>query len=315
MKQFILAALVLTVCATAWGTVPTMMSYQGIFNDAEGNVMPDGTYFIGFHIFAGPVGGPPLWSEWQEVEIVDGLFNVILGGTVPLFPGLFPRANAWFVISYDEEFLGPRQPFTSVPYAFRACMSAHADSLGDLTEAILNSRHSSLQGQINTLDARLDTVEAILDTILIGGDDCCCYIVTATASSITPWLATFETTYITMTGSFTLTNASNVRFSAQTGPATIPLEPYPELRFGVELLNAQTEQIVSSSRLTGGFAPMSLQSEYISHQVPAGTYKVRFFVQNLDWDPEDEDFPGYEGYYMSAMYQECVGVEATPTAR
>ncbi|MBK6910195.1 MAG: hypothetical protein IPH10_04595 [bacterium] len=152
----ILFALVLVVSG-AQAVVPTTMTYQGIFTDLEGNVMPDGVYEeVGFHIMHSAVGGPPVWSEWQDITISNGVFEVILGTWNPLAPADFldPQGDGlWLSISYNDTWMNPRQPISSVPFAFIACVADTARNLGVHTEASV----SQFQ---NTTDARLDVLEA-----------------------------------------------------------------------------------------------------------------------------------------------------------
>jgi len=125
---------VVLVVSSAFAVVPGTMTYQAIFTDLEGNVMPDGVYTIGFHIFTGPTGGPPVWSEWQEVTVTDGVFEVILGTIFPLTIQDFldPEGNGqWLSLEYNQTWMHPRQFISSVPYALIACYADSARVAGN----------------------------------------------------------------------------------------------------------------------------------------------------------------------------------------
>ncbi|MBK6765016.1 MAG: hypothetical protein IPG71_01540 [bacterium] len=157
----LLFAVVLVVTA-AFAVVPTTMSYQAVFTDTEGNVMPDGVYTIGFHIFPSAAGGPPVWSEWQDVTVSNGVFEVILGALFPLDPSDFldPEGDGqWISISYEDTWMHPRQFISSVPYAFISCWADSARSsanVGSLSEQELIDNVN----QVDNHETRIDALEA-----------------------------------------------------------------------------------------------------------------------------------------------------------
>ena len=51
---------------------------------AAGVVVEDGKYLITFKLYDLKEGGEHLWEEIQNVPVVGGIFNVILGGNNPL---------------------------------------------------------------------------------------------------------------------------------------------------------------------------------------------------------------------------------------
>jgi len=151
---------VVMVVSSAFAVVPTTMTYQAIFTDLEGNVMPDGVYEIGFHIFSSAIGGPPVWSEWQDVTVTDGVFEVTLGVIFALnfTDFLDPEGDGqWLSLEYNDTWMHPRQFISSVPYAFIACLSDSTRKLGDFNG-------DSLSNVINLYDDRLDVHENTLDT-------------------------------------------------------------------------------------------------------------------------------------------------------
>ncbi|MCX6832194.1 MAG: hypothetical protein NT028_08700, partial [candidate division Zixibacteria bacterium] len=64
--------------------VPIVMSHQGRLLDASDHPLT-GTYTLTYSIYEVPTGGAPLWTEDHAgVSVIDGLFSVELGATVPL---------------------------------------------------------------------------------------------------------------------------------------------------------------------------------------------------------------------------------------
>lgn len=60
------------------------MSYQGVVRDDFGDIVPEDSYSVEFNTYSVEVGGTPLWTETQSVEVLDGLLNVILGSSTAL---------------------------------------------------------------------------------------------------------------------------------------------------------------------------------------------------------------------------------------
>lgn len=106
------ALLVLFVFALAAWATPNLISYQG-------KVEKDGSPYSGeatmeFALYESESSGTAFWSESQNVTVVDGIFNVLLGSVNEL-PAL-PTDGCWLEVSIDGDAL-PRQQITSVPYA------------------------------------------------------------------------------------------------------------------------------------------------------------------------------------------------------
>ncbi len=98
--------------------IPPVINYQGKVTDTSG-VALDGTYSMEFRIYNVPTGGTALWSETHSsVEVHKGLFDVLLGESVPLN---LPFDEQYYLeIVVNGEVLSPRIPMASVGYAFRA---------------------------------------------------------------------------------------------------------------------------------------------------------------------------------------------------
>jgi len=120
-KSFLLIVLFTTIFAIQFifGQAPPVISYQGILTDADGNLVPDGSYALTFKLYEASTGGPELWSESKNVEVKDGIFNVILGSDVPLDFQFFTQFWLGVSISTDPE-LTPRIQLTSSAYSLNA---------------------------------------------------------------------------------------------------------------------------------------------------------------------------------------------------
>lgn len=273
---------VVLVATAAFAVVPTTMSYQAVFTDTEGNVMPDGVYTIGFHIFPSAAGGPPIWSEWQDVTVVNGVFEVILGSIFPLDPSDFldPEGDGqWISISYEDTWMHPRQFISSVPYAFIACVADTARNLGVHTEQSLNDFISNTNNILNNFVAREATRFVFQDAnnIVIDEDD--------------------ETTFSST--NFTLNIASIVSFWGIVGEVFVTEEEeeqdYTTIR--VDIIDNTTGLVVASTLTTGAALPGSPSVQSVSAELPVGTYHLEM---ELFCEDQEVQFRGYE---LGALYQ------------
>lgn len=128
------------------------ISYQGILTDETGEFMPDGQYSIEFSLYNTETGGQKLWNEIQNVDLIDGLFNVKLGEVNPIT--LTFDTQYWLGISVNSaNEMSPRVELTSVPYAYRAQTVAE-DAIGEFQ---IEDKSITLQ-KINTDDANNDQI-------------------------------------------------------------------------------------------------------------------------------------------------------------
>ena len=131
MKRSILALTVLAVffwVVAVSADVPEKISFQGVLQDGDGAVVPDGAYVMSFSIYDVPTGGTPLWTEMQVVTTTGGIYDVYLGTVAPL-AGLPFDTTYWLEVAVDPDPpLVPRVELATAPYAFRA---KYADASGD----------------------------------------------------------------------------------------------------------------------------------------------------------------------------------------
>jgi len=136
-----LGALLATVGgAPAVAAPPPTLSYQGVLTNGSGVVVPNGTYGLLFEIFSGPSGGTAVFSQALSVDVIDGLYNVLLSTQTPdQMPGdlelAFDDANQgrYMQVTIQSSTdpgiqqlvpipLNPRQEIASVPYALNAAV-------------------------------------------------------------------------------------------------------------------------------------------------------------------------------------------------
>lgn len=123
-----LSALLLAAVTSALAVAPRTVNYQGrLYDDGGQPVTADITLDIA--IYDDSTGGNMKWSETIEnVEVNDGLFNVILGLPDGIPDSVFREPDRYLGVSVsgDAE-MTPRTPFTTSPYAFTALEADTAD--------------------------------------------------------------------------------------------------------------------------------------------------------------------------------------------
>jgi hypothetical protein len=100
--------------------VPSVLNYQGRLLSEEGPA--SGTYRVTFALYPEADGGTAGWTESHDVEVVDGVFNVLLGSLSPLSPALVGAAGELYLgikVEGDAE-MRPRLRLASTPFALRA---------------------------------------------------------------------------------------------------------------------------------------------------------------------------------------------------
>lgn len=105
------------------GTVPSIVSYQGMLRDVEGNPL-GGIHQMAFRIYD-DVTNPTTEAIWAEehtqVTVREGQFTVLLGDLNPIPPVIFQNADRFIGITVDnQDEMVPRQRFAAVPYAMAA---------------------------------------------------------------------------------------------------------------------------------------------------------------------------------------------------
>lgn len=121
----LLLALVMTASiASAWSdpgsNVPNLITYQGKLLTAEGLPLTNNAQSITFSIYNVNIGGEAIWTETQSVNVVNGLYTVVLGSVSALPSDLTANAGLYLEVIIDGTPLVPRTRMHSVPYALMA---------------------------------------------------------------------------------------------------------------------------------------------------------------------------------------------------
>jgi len=104
----------------ASAAVPSLMNYQGYLTDNT-NAPANGAYTMKFALYSDSLAGSLLWTEtYASVSVTAGVFNVVLGTSVPLPPTVFSGATLWLQSTVNGSDILPRRAVVSVAYAFRA---------------------------------------------------------------------------------------------------------------------------------------------------------------------------------------------------
>lgn len=108
--------------------IPATFNYQGFLRETDGSLMK-GPHTITAKIYDTPTGGTELYSETlQNVNVRDGLFNIVLGDINPLGT-TFEASPRYIGITLDNgvEFI-PRERVHGVPWAIHASHAADANN-------------------------------------------------------------------------------------------------------------------------------------------------------------------------------------------
>ncbi len=118
IARFALLAFFVPVYSLA--QIPNFISFQGSLANSSSGAPTNGTVSMTLSIYETGGGNSKLWFETQpSVQVVDGVFNILLGSVTPLNPADF-SAFRFLEIEVDSEVIGSRVPLMSVPFAFHA---------------------------------------------------------------------------------------------------------------------------------------------------------------------------------------------------
>ena len=151
MRKLALFAMAVVFAArAAVSAVPGEMNYQGYLTDDAG-VPLTGAYDVVFRLY--DVGNTLLWEETHGgVQVSEGLFTVLLGGTTALDPTILGADGVELEMEVDTEILNPRVPVVAVGYSIVAAL---AESVG------LDGVDSAAIRDDSIVDADINTVAGI----------------------------------------------------------------------------------------------------------------------------------------------------------
>ena len=131
---------------------PPLIRHEGTLTDASGNPAPDQTLSMRFRICTAETKGTVLWTEVQEVDVMNGAYSVLLGLVTPFPATLFANTSPrWLEVKAGTSPPLPRQQLASVPYALNAetldaldstkfSRSTHSHELSSLTGSALDAQ-------------------------------------------------------------------------------------------------------------------------------------------------------------------------------
>ncbi|MFO0749032.1 MAG: hypothetical protein U1F43_25710 [Myxococcota bacterium] len=123
--------------------VPSLITVQGALQNS-GGAATDGTYTVEFQLFTAETGGTSLWTERKSVDLVNGLFDAILGDDDPILNPLDvedfkTHTEVWLQVQMidgpgvaQNEAPLPRKQLTSVAYSM---VAQHANTATTATTA------------------------------------------------------------------------------------------------------------------------------------------------------------------------------------
>ncbi len=116
-------------------TIPRTFSYQGTLRDANGALL-DGTVNLTLKLYAAVTGGSPLHTEaFANVNVRNGLFNVVVGDATPIATTVFDNYPLYLGLSVNQDAeLLPRQRLHPVPYAMQANSAQTAVTANNLVQ-------------------------------------------------------------------------------------------------------------------------------------------------------------------------------------
>ena len=103
----------------AQSQVPKKLSYQGLLLIDKDTPYPDSAYTLTLSIYDAGQTGQLLWSETQTLTTVNGVFDAILGETIPLNLPFDKQYWLGITIAPDPEF-SPRVQLVANPYSYRS---------------------------------------------------------------------------------------------------------------------------------------------------------------------------------------------------
>ncbi|MBM2814905.1 MAG: hypothetical protein HW421_1667 [Ignavibacteria bacterium] len=108
------------------GQTPRILNYQGnLFDENNQPINSSLPVQVTFRIFDNDIGGVPVWTEVQEISIINGYLNAYLGSLTPL--DIQFNRPLWLEITVGSgAAFSPRTRFSSVTNAFHALSADEA---------------------------------------------------------------------------------------------------------------------------------------------------------------------------------------------
>lgn len=114
--------------------VPRQIPYRGVLNQ-DGAPVTNTSVPMEFRLYYTEEGGASVWSETQNVSVMDGEFHVALGDVTPIPAALFAQPSLFLGVQVSGVDLLGRQQLLSVPYAQQAMWSSRSNLADNATRA------------------------------------------------------------------------------------------------------------------------------------------------------------------------------------
>jgi hypothetical protein len=126
--------------------IPLTFNYQGYMRNADGT-LATGVYTITATIYDDPFAGSNKHSEtFANVNVRDGLFNIVLGSQIAMNASTFDAAPRYIGISINGEAeVFPRERVHGVPWAIHASNAALATNATNATNASVATSLSTIR--------------------------------------------------------------------------------------------------------------------------------------------------------------------------
>jgi trimeric autotransporter adhesin len=150
---------------------PRTFSYQGVLTDGSGTFIPDGNHSLTIRLYETASGGSAVYEESQNVAVIKGIFNTVIGSITPI-PDSLPFDRAYFLgVSIDGGTeLVPRTAMSAAPYALFAKTAGVADSLSsNVTGVVISVNNQS--GKLAFQGTGSTTVTNVGDVFTINSSD------------------------------------------------------------------------------------------------------------------------------------------------
>ena len=141
MRRLVLALCLLLIFASnapAQISIPRTFTYQGVLTTPTGDAVPNGPYEVTIRLYGQSSGGSALWEEVHTVSTLNGVFDIVMGRSVPL--NLTFDREYWLAVEVATEGeMLPRTRLTAVPYALYADRARVADSVSISATGVVRS--------------------------------------------------------------------------------------------------------------------------------------------------------------------------------
>jgi hypothetical protein len=165
-KTVLASLLVITVAGVSLSAhaAPNEIHTQGILRDANGDLMA-GEVALTFRVYDSQVDGEMLWEEAVTLNVMGGVFDVLLPADPDNFPfpaDLFNEDGRWLSIApLDQEEL-PRTALTSVPYALQANLAGDLQCSGCIGSDEVDFNYASSDAPGGAATSALTANEALV---------------------------------------------------------------------------------------------------------------------------------------------------------